>query len=70
MNIRDLYSFFLTATRFFSRLATPLFPALPLAEAYCFEVVDTGIGVPEADQERVMEPFVQVHGGKHSSFRK
>ncbi len=31
------------------------------AEYYYFEVVDTGIGVPKADQERVMEPFVQVN---------
>eukprot|EP00668_Euglena_longa_P000977 GGOE01001172.1.p1 GENE.GGOE01001172.1~~GGOE01001172.1.p1 ORF type:complete len:1250 (-),score=339.64 GGOE01001172.1:479-4171(-) len=38
--------------------------SFPAADAYCFEVVDTGIGVPEADQERVMEPFVQVDQGE------
>ncbi|GAB2878415.1 response regulator [Microbulbifer echini] len=32
-----------------------------------FRVIDTGIGIPPAEQEKLFTPFVQAHGGAHRS---
>lgn len=40
-----------------------------LADMVVFEVRDTGLGIPEADRERIFEEFVQVGPGQRPSGR-
>jgi signal transduction histidine kinase/CheY-like chemotaxis protein len=42
-------------------------PSLGLVPGLCFQIEDTGCGIPESDQERLFQPFEQLHPGQPGS---